>query len=246
MLPPLAVFLGLAGWLLQGRSFVFDLPLLASAHALSGPFADAVSMTFSRLGYAHGVIPTDVLLVVVSVWRRRWPAAAFATAALAGSGLLNMACKRFFARPRPALWESIAPESSFSFPSAHAMGSMTLATVLILLAWPGLAVGAGQSSWRCWCSCRWSGFRGCIWGCTTRPMSWLAGLLRWLGHSLAAASSPAVGRSGLGEPVELTQCSTCRTACCVLSCSAGIQNAGRGRGWIMAIGMIRWKDRPAD
>lgn len=137
MLPPLAVFLGLAGRLLQGRSFVFDLPLLASAHALSGPFADAVSMTFSRLGYAHGVIPTDVLLVVVSVWRRRWPAAAFATAALAGSGLLNMACKRFFARPRPALWESIAPESSFSFPSAHAMGSMTLATVLILLAWPG-------------------------------------------------------------------------------------------------------------
>lgn len=137
MLLPLAVFLGLAGRLLQGRGFVFDLPLLASAHALSSPLADSVLMTFSRLGYAHGVIPADVLLVVVSAWRRHWRTAMFAAAALAGSGVLNMACKRFFARSRPALWESIAPESSFSFPSAHAMGSMTLAAVLILLAWPG-------------------------------------------------------------------------------------------------------------
>jgi undecaprenyl-diphosphatase len=40
-----------------------------------------------------------------------------------------------FARERPSLWESIAPETSFSFPSGHAMGSMTLTWVCILLAW---------------------------------------------------------------------------------------------------------------
>ena len=45
------------------------------------------------------------------------------------------AAKQLFARQRPSLWESIAPESSFSFPSGHAMGSMTLAMVLVLLCW---------------------------------------------------------------------------------------------------------------
>ena len=34
-----------------------------------------------------------------------------------------------------ALWESIVPEHNYSFPSGHAMGSMTLACVLVLLAW---------------------------------------------------------------------------------------------------------------
>jgi len=41
-----------------------------------------------------------------------------------------------FQRDRPSLWESVSPETTFSFPSGHAMGSMTLAMVAILLAWP--------------------------------------------------------------------------------------------------------------
>ncbi len=52
-----------------------------------------------------------------------------------GSALLNVGSKHFFQRQRPSLWESIAPESTFSFPSGHAMGSMTLAVTLVLLAW---------------------------------------------------------------------------------------------------------------
>ncbi|SMQ95553.1 phosphatidylglycerophosphatase B [Xanthomonas fragariae] len=46
-----------------------------------------------------------------------------------------MGAKQFFQRERPSLWESIAPESTFSFPSGHAMGSMTLAAVVVALAW---------------------------------------------------------------------------------------------------------------
>ena len=60
--------------------------------------------------------------------------------ALAGSALLNLAAKHYFGRARPAFWLSLAPETSYSFPSGHAMASMTLATVLVLLAW--------RSRWR--------------------------------------------------------------------------------------------------
>ena len=59
----------------------------------------------------------------------------FAAIALGGSALLNIAAKQIFARDRPSLWESIAPEHNYSFPSGHAMGSVTLACVLVLLAW---------------------------------------------------------------------------------------------------------------
>ena len=63
-------------------------------------------------------------------------AAVFATVALGGAGLLNVATKLTFARERPTLWQSIAPETTYSFPSGHAMGSMSLALVLVLLCWP--------------------------------------------------------------------------------------------------------------
>ena len=75
------------------------------------------------------------LIVAVLVWRKRWREASFVAICFAGSALLNLGSKRFFQRDRPSLWESIAPESTFSFPSGHAMGSMTLAAVAVLLAW---------------------------------------------------------------------------------------------------------------
>jgi len=59
----------------------------------------------------------------------------FAGVAIIGSALLNLGAKPLFARDRPSLWESIAPEGNYSFPSGHAMGSMTLACVLVLLCW---------------------------------------------------------------------------------------------------------------
>ena len=49
--------------------------------------------------------------------------------------MLNLAAKHYFARARPDLWLSLAPETTFSFPSGHAMGSMTLAAVVTALAW---------------------------------------------------------------------------------------------------------------
>lgn len=114
----------------------FDEPLLRYAQAASGPGADRLFLLFSALGYGYGVVPFDIMLVLALAWRRRFRESVFAAVALGGSALLNLAAKRIFARERPALWEPIAPESTFSFPSGHAMGSMTLAAVLVLLAWP--------------------------------------------------------------------------------------------------------------
>ena len=133
VLLPLAAFAALAGGMRSG--FGFDAALLWRAHALAGPALDRAAIALSFLGY-EGVIVLDTLLVLALLGLRRWHAAAFAATACIGSALLNLGAKPLFERARPALWPSVAPEPTLSFPSGHAMGSMTLATVAVLLAWP--------------------------------------------------------------------------------------------------------------
>jgi membrane-associated phospholipid phosphatase len=114
---PLWGFGELAEEVLEGVPLPFDEPVLQALHAAAGP-------------------PADIVLVVWLSLRRMYRRATFAAVALGGSALLNMAAKHAFHRSRPALWTSIAPEATFSFPSGHAMGSATLACVVCVLAWP--------------------------------------------------------------------------------------------------------------
>lgn len=116
----------------EGEPFPFDEPLLLFAHDMARAGFDRFFLVASRLGY-EGVIVADTLLVLALLFRHRLRASLFAATAFIGSMLLNVATKHFFERIRPALWDSIAPETTYSFPSGHAMGSITLAWVAILL-----------------------------------------------------------------------------------------------------------------
>ena len=135
LLLPLWLFGGLAEEVHEGEAFGFDQRLLQFAQSIHGPALDAVFLWFSKVGYLWGVVPADIVLVMLLSLLRRKREALFAGVALAGSGILNVAAKHYFGRARPSLWESLAPESTYSFPSGHAMGSMTLAAVLVLLCW---------------------------------------------------------------------------------------------------------------
>ena len=136
MLLPMWAFLELADEVHEAEAIPFDEPVLLFAQSMASEGFDRVFLLFSEIGYAWGVVPVDIGLVVVLLALRRWRQGLFAAVATGGSALLNLATKRLFARDRPALWESISPEATYSFPSGHAMGSMTLALVLVLLAWP--------------------------------------------------------------------------------------------------------------
>ena len=135
LLLPLWGFAELADEVREREPFPFDEPILRFAHGLAGEMLDRLSVFFSAAGYQYGVVPFDIALIAVLAWKKRMREGLFAGLAIIGSALLNLATKQFFARDRPSLWESIAPESTFSFPSGHAMGSATVAWVLLLLAW---------------------------------------------------------------------------------------------------------------
>lgn len=135
VLLPLAGFGALIDELREPEGFAFDIPLLHAAREAHGPGRDAFFVAVALAGYQFGVVPVDIALVLGLALARRLREGLFAGLAIVGSALLNLAAKPMFGRERPTLWESIAPEDNYSFPSGHAMGSMTLACVLVLLAW---------------------------------------------------------------------------------------------------------------
>lgn len=135
LLLPLWAFAELADEIHDQDTIPFDEPILQFAHSLAREGFDRFFVVISKVGYLHGVVPFDIVLVLTLSLLRRFREATYAAIALGGSALLNIAAKQAFARDRPSLWESIAPEHNYSFPSGHAMGSMTLAAVLVLLAW---------------------------------------------------------------------------------------------------------------
>ena len=135
LLVPALLFASLVEEYREDGIFFFDKPVLLWLHAQTTPTLDKVTVLLSDIGYLWGVVPFNVALLALLVVRKHYREGLFFALSVAGSALLNLAAKVHYARVRPDLWEQIVDEHSFSFPSGHAMGSATLATALVLLAW---------------------------------------------------------------------------------------------------------------
>lgn len=132
---PLGAFASLAASLDAADRFPFDAPGMQLVHSWTGPVMDRVFLWISHLGFSHGVVPFDILFTLVLLLRRHRREGLYAFISLGGSIWLNGLLKDTFARPRPELWEPLLRYSGYSFPSGHAMATMTLTWVLGLLCW---------------------------------------------------------------------------------------------------------------
>lgn len=133
---PLFAFGLLAENVLANESFFFDRTILLFLHSQSTAHLDRFMLFFSRIGSGFWVTPIDLLVLVNLAARQRWGDAFFWGLAVGGAALLNVAAKYSFGRARPDFWLSIAPETTFSFPSGHAMQTMALVAALVVLVWP--------------------------------------------------------------------------------------------------------------
>jgi undecaprenyl-diphosphatase len=136
LLLPLWGFASLVGEVHKKAVFPFDRPMLNFLHSLATPTLDDFFILMSRLGYLWGVVPIDALVLLFLLARRRFRDGLFFGFAVIGSAVLNIVAKNHYARLRPDLWISLTPETTYSFPSGHAMGSTTLGVAAILLCWP--------------------------------------------------------------------------------------------------------------
>jgi membrane-associated phospholipid phosphatase len=134
---PLLIFSVLALKLWQsevGFLFPWDVPILMAIHQTVQSQLDALALSLTQLGGFHGASIIFSALAILLLWRRQWRSCIYLITAGLGNAFLNQTLKRLLHRARPHLWES-SYHHGYAFPSGHSMTSMTLATVLIILAW---------------------------------------------------------------------------------------------------------------
>jgi undecaprenyl-diphosphatase len=133
---PMLWFAEIAEDLVEHEGFFYDAPILQALHAFSSDGYDALARSISLIGLRWGTVPLDIAVFVFLLARRQSMHARYWAVAVGGAAVLNVVAKHAFARTRPNLWQSIAPENTFSFPSGHAMGSMAAMAALVVLLWP--------------------------------------------------------------------------------------------------------------
>ncbi|MFQ4143556.1 phosphatase PAP2 family protein [Chlorogloeopsis sp. ULAP02] len=115
--------------------FPWDLPILVRIHSVAQPQLDVFAAMLTKLGSFWNVLPILSAIALILLMQRRWRSLTYLLITAAGSLTINRTAKEFWHRVRPHLWDSIAPEFDYSFPSGHAMTSMTLIAILVVLTW---------------------------------------------------------------------------------------------------------------
>ncbi|MGJ5630458.1 phosphatase PAP2 family protein [Nostoc sp. CALU 1950] len=138
---PLQVFEILTAKIWENEAgFPWDVPILLAVHSTANPQLDFLAVTLAIIGLPWTAIPILGAIAIILLRQKRWRSLAYLLTASLGSVIINRTAKELMHRVRPQLWHSIAPEYSFSFPSAHAMTSITLVAILLFFTW--------ASSWR--------------------------------------------------------------------------------------------------
>ncbi len=133
----------------SSEGLVWDSIILQSIHAAATPQLDHIARMLTGLGVFWGVLPASVIIGVGLLYRQKWRSLLFLSATLLGSAAINLVAKILFHRGRPHLWQPVSPELDYSFPSGHAMSSMSFAVVVAILfwnsrwRWPIVGLGGG-------------------------------------------------------------------------------------------------------
>ena len=111
---------------LEREAFAFDKTILLHIHQLANPTLDTLMIGITRIGDPKTVVPLTIIVLCLLWWKRyRIEAKVFALDALGGV-VLSYFLKLAFNKQRPQLWKSPIVETTFSYPSGHALGSMVL------------------------------------------------------------------------------------------------------------------------
>ncbi len=136
------LFGGLAEDLLTGDPIVrFDQLLADYLHSHATPPLTTFFLVVNALGSIETIVLLGVVVAAFLAWGRRWLFLGSWVAAVAGSAVLNQLLKGLFERPRPFFEHPLLIETSYSFPSGHAMesfvvyGMLAYFAVLALRSW---------------------------------------------------------------------------------------------------------------
>jgi membrane-associated phospholipid phosphatase len=110
----------------EREAFAFDTSWLLWIHQFASPSLNAVMLIITQLGNPSFVVPVVTVSLGILWWHRDYKEAKIFIIACLGAFVLNTGLKLVFTKPRPQLWTRLISETSYSFPSGHALGSLVL------------------------------------------------------------------------------------------------------------------------
>lgn len=110
----------------EREAFAFDTSFLLWLHQFSSLDLDNIMLFITKLGNPEIVLPIAFITLVILVWKRQRREAQMFMIVCLGGTILNTGLKLIFGKPRPALWDRLITETTYSFPSGHALGSVVL------------------------------------------------------------------------------------------------------------------------
>lgn len=130
----LGIFAALAEDVVEQDSLTrFDGQLATWLHSIAQPGIITLSNVFSWIGAEFMMAGLGLLVAVWLFWRRAWVLLGGWVAAFAGAALITLGLKQLFQRPRPTWTTVFATESSWGFPSGHALGSVVAYGMLVYI-----------------------------------------------------------------------------------------------------------------
>ncbi len=118
------------GWLFQEvwekEAFSFDTTALLWIHQFANPFLDRLMLNITTLADPP-VIVGIFIGTIFWLWRKyKYAEMGMFTIACIGGEALNVGLKLAFGKVRPQLWTQLITETTASFPSGHALGSLVV------------------------------------------------------------------------------------------------------------------------
>ena len=129
------VFMYLAREVSEGETARIDDRILLAINHRATTTLDTIVVWATELGGVIAVSTISLLLIALYAFKKQWRSAAMIALSIGGAGVLNFGLKLLFERSRPELWTHLVTESSYSFPSGHAMLSSALALALVSIFW---------------------------------------------------------------------------------------------------------------
>lgn len=133
---PVVALAKIAGEIVEKEPIWLDTAILNWLHAHANGFYDLFFRVVTELGGIVSVVVITTLLIgYFWLYKQRRRFALLMAFGVGGAAAANVALKALFQRERPSLWDPSVVETSFSFPSGHAMASAALVACLVVILW---------------------------------------------------------------------------------------------------------------
>lgn len=131
----IGIFAYIAKKVQDGDTLIRDTQILLAINNHSSSFYDVAALAITYTGNILSVVVISILLGIWLYKRRQKHPIVQVVFALGGAVIANTILKLLFQRERPELWQLMTHESTYSFPSGHALITAAFAVTVVVIGW---------------------------------------------------------------------------------------------------------------